>query len=94
LCFAVLLLTGAALGDRFGRRRMFAAGLAIFVLASAAVRAYRKLVDRRARRPGCRRAVPAVCVVAMNRLVPADIRDAMSRRGRRPTPFTASFGDP
>ena len=26
LTFAVLLLTGAALGDRFGRRRMFAAG--------------------------------------------------------------------
>ena len=36
LCFAVLLLTGAALGDRFGRRRMFATGLAIFVAASAA----------------------------------------------------------
>jgi EmrB/QacA subfamily drug resistance transporter len=36
LCFAVLLLTGAALGDRFGRRRMFAVGLAIFVAASAA----------------------------------------------------------
>jgi EmrB/QacA subfamily drug resistance transporter len=31
----VLLLTGAALGDRFGRRRMFAAGIALFVLASA-----------------------------------------------------------
>src|SRR5437764_13599589 len=30
LTFAVLLLTGAALGDRFGRRRMFAIGLAIF----------------------------------------------------------------
>ena len=28
LSFAVLLLTGAALGDRFGRRRMFAAGSA------------------------------------------------------------------
>ena len=27
LTFAVLLLTGAALGDRFGRRRMFAIGL-------------------------------------------------------------------
>jgi len=36
LIFAVLLLTGAALGDRFGRRRMFAAGLLLFVLASAA----------------------------------------------------------
>jgi EmrB/QacA subfamily drug resistance transporter len=36
LTFAVLLLTGAALGDRFGRRRVFAAGIALFVLASAA----------------------------------------------------------
>jgi EmrB/QacA subfamily drug resistance transporter len=36
LTFAVLLLTGAALGDRFGRRRMFAVGIALFVLASAA----------------------------------------------------------
>ena len=36
LTFAVLLLTGAALGDRFGRRRIFAAGLALFVVASAA----------------------------------------------------------
>ncbi len=36
LTFAVLLLTGAALGDRFGRRRMFAIGLALFTAASAA----------------------------------------------------------
>jgi EmrB/QacA subfamily drug resistance transporter len=36
LTFAVLLLTGAALGDRFGRRRMFAAGIALFVAASTA----------------------------------------------------------
>jgi EmrB/QacA subfamily drug resistance transporter len=36
LTFAVLLLTGAALGDRFGRRRIFAAGIALFVVASAA----------------------------------------------------------
>jgi EmrB/QacA subfamily drug resistance transporter len=36
LTFAVLLLTGAALGDRFGRRKMFAAGIALFVLASVA----------------------------------------------------------
>jgi EmrB/QacA subfamily drug resistance transporter len=36
LTFAVFLLTGAALGDRFGRRRMFVAGLTIFTLASAA----------------------------------------------------------
>ncbi len=36
LTFAVLLLTGAALGDRFGRRRMFVLGIALFTLASAA----------------------------------------------------------
>ncbi|MBW7961353.1 DHA2 family efflux MFS transporter permease subunit [Bradyrhizobium sp. BR 10261] len=36
LIFAVLLLTGAALGDRFGRRRMFASGIALFVVASVA----------------------------------------------------------
>jgi len=36
LSFAVLLLTGAALGDRFGRRRTFVAGLGLFVAASAA----------------------------------------------------------
>jgi EmrB/QacA subfamily drug resistance transporter len=36
LAFACLLLTGAALGDRFGRRRMFVTGLLIFTLASAA----------------------------------------------------------
>jgi EmrB/QacA subfamily drug resistance transporter len=35
LAFACLLLTGAALGDRFGRRRMFAIGLAVFTSASA-----------------------------------------------------------
>src|SRR3954463_1766386 len=33
--FAVLLLTGAALGDRFGRRRVFIIGLVIFTLGSA-----------------------------------------------------------
>jgi EmrB/QacA subfamily drug resistance transporter len=35
LSFAVLLLTGAALGDRFGRRRMLGAGIGLFVVASA-----------------------------------------------------------
>jgi EmrB/QacA subfamily drug resistance transporter len=35
LTFAVLLLTGAALGDRFGRRRMFVFGLLLFTGASA-----------------------------------------------------------
>jgi EmrB/QacA subfamily drug resistance transporter len=36
LTLAVLLLPAAALGDRFGRRRMFTVGLGVFVAASAA----------------------------------------------------------
>jgi len=36
LSFAVLLITGAALGDRFGRRRLYAVGLGLFAAASAA----------------------------------------------------------
>src|SRR5436190_2773104 len=36
LTFAVLLLTGATLGERFGRRRMLLIGLVIFTLGSAA----------------------------------------------------------
>ena len=36
LSFAVLLMTGSALGERFGRRRLFAAGLGLFAAASAA----------------------------------------------------------
>src|SRR5260370_28208754 len=34
LVFACLMLTGAALGDRFGRRRMFVTGLLVFVVGS------------------------------------------------------------
>jgi EmrB/QacA subfamily drug resistance transporter len=35
LTFAVLLLTGAALGDRFGRRLMFSIGILVFTVGSA-----------------------------------------------------------
>jgi MFS family permease len=35
LTFAVLLMTAAALGDRFGKRRMLTSGLALFTLGSA-----------------------------------------------------------
>ena len=36
LTFAVLLLTGAALGDRFGRRLVFSIGIGVFTLGSVA----------------------------------------------------------
>jgi len=36
LAFAVLLMTAAAVGDRFGRRRVFAVGLGVFAAGSAA----------------------------------------------------------
>jgi EmrB/QacA subfamily drug resistance transporter len=35
LAFAVLMMTGAALGDRFGRKRMFILGVGLFTLGSA-----------------------------------------------------------
>src|SRR5260370_3209316 len=44
LSFAVLLILAAALGDRFGRRRMFVVGLGLFVAASAACALSRGLV--------------------------------------------------
>ena len=36
VAFAAGIITAAALGDRFGRRRIFNIGLALFTLASAA----------------------------------------------------------
>src|SRR5947209_102099 len=36
IAFAAGIITAAALGDRFGRRRMFSLGLALFTVSSAA----------------------------------------------------------
>src|SRR2546426_11722191 len=38
LSFAVLLMTGAALGDRYGRRTLYATGLGLFAAAATACR--------------------------------------------------------
>ena len=37
LSFAVLLITAAAIGDRYGRRNLYATGLALFAAASVSV---------------------------------------------------------
>ena len=57
LSFAVLLLTGTALGDRFGRRRMFSYGIGLFAARIGRLWAgeQRRLADRRTRAPGSRR---------------------------------------
>ncbi len=56
LTFAVLLLTGAALGDRFGRRRMFVTGIFVFVAGSVRRRTCTldPVADRGAGLPGRR----------------------------------------
>ena len=56
LTFAVLLLTGAALGDRFGRKRLFVIGMSIFTAASAlAALARSRCADRGPGATGSRR---------------------------------------
>ena len=53
LSFAVLLITAAALGDRYGRRAFYAAGLGLFATASAAAAATPRSTRRTAwRSPG------------------------------------------
>ena len=52
LAFAVLLITGAALGDRFGRKRMFLVGVGVFTGAAR---------SRRWRRHRTRWSPPAPC---------------------------------
>ncbi len=54
LSYAVLLLTGAALGDRFGRKRMFLIGLVCVHggLGRRRAGADEQSADCRARRPG------------------------------------------
>ena len=57
LALAATVLTAGSLADRFGRRRLFAVGLALFTVASAACAAAASIdaADRRPRRAGHRR---------------------------------------
>ena len=99
LSFAVLLMTGAALGDRFGRRRMFAAGLAIFsggsaacalapsvglLIAARAVQGAGAALDHAARADAAERGVPARAPGARARDLQRHHRTCGARRpGRR-----------
>ena len=83
LAYAVLLLTGAALGDRFGRRRMFITGVSLFTASSAAaaIAPHDRLPDRRSGAAGHRRRDrDAADADAARRRVPAG---ATGRRTRR-----------
>ena len=64
LTFAGLILLGGKLGDRFGRKRLFLVGLAVFTASSAAcaLSSDRHAADRLARRAGRRRGVPEPAV--------------------------------
>ena len=96
LAYAVFLLTGAALGDRFGRRRMFAIGVALFSFASAlaALAPTHQRARRGPRAPGPRRRDrhPADADAAGRRAArgparPGDRRMVRRRRhGRRARP--------
>jgi len=79
LSFAVLLLTGAALGDRFGRRRMFATGIALFVLASIGCAVSGSILSLIAARAAQGAAAALVMPLAMALLSGAFPRDERAR---------------
>ncbi|MEV7175563.1 MFS transporter [Kitasatospora sp. NPDC093679] len=79
LSFACLLLTGAALGDRFGRRRMFAVGLLGFSAASAAAAlstSVGALIAARAVQGGFAAIVMPLTLTLISRAFPAEKRGA------------------
>ncbi len=72
LAFASLMLTAAALGDRFGRKRVYIAGLALFTRRpSPAPRGQRGRADRLAGGAGRRRRVVLPLSLTDQRGVPA-----------------------
>lgn len=77
LCFAAMLMTGAALGDRFGRRRVFVVGLGVFTVASASCAlapSFAWLVGARAVQGTGAALVMPVAVALLSTAVPADRR--------------------
>ena len=80
LAFAVFLLTGAALGDRFGRKRMFVAGLALFTAlerrAPLSRAASTALIAARALQGLGAAIVTPLTLTLLNEAVPAERRGA------------------
>ncbi|OXY99105.1 DHA2 family efflux MFS transporter permease subunit [Streptomyces diastatochromogenes] len=79
LTFAVLLMFGASLGDRFGRRRLFAIGLAIFTGASAAAAlapGMSELITARAAQGVGAAIVTPLTLTLLSAAVPAERRGA------------------
>src|ERR1017187_8881579 len=77
LTFAVLLLTGAALGDRFGRRRVFSLGLIVFTLGSAASALAQNptmLIVARAVQGACASMVTPLTLTILSAAVPTNRR--------------------
>ena len=90
LTFAVFLITGAALGDRFGRRRMFVIGLAIFTAGSAAAAlapSIEALIVARAVQGFGGAIVLPLTLTILSAAVPAEKRGPRARRlGRHQRP--------
>ncbi|WP_328784904.1 DHA2 family efflux MFS transporter permease subunit [Streptomyces canus] len=79
LTFAVLLMFGASLGDRFGRRRLFAIGLGIFTAASAAAAlapGMNELIAARAAQGVGAAIVTPLTLTLLSAAVPAERRGA------------------
>ncbi|MCW3007675.1 MAG: family efflux transporter permease subunit [Solirubrobacterales bacterium] len=79
LSFAVLLISGAALGDRFGRKRLFLGGLSLFTLASAAAAlapSIEALVAARAIQGAGAAIVAPLTLTLLSEAVPAQRRGA------------------
>lgn len=80
LSFAALLMTAAALGDRYGRARMFALGLTIFVIASAAcgfARSAPELIAARAVQGVGAALVSSLALALVGAVFPAERRGAV-----------------
>ena len=87
LTFAVLLLTGATLGERYGRRRMFVIGLSLFTAGSAAAAlapGIGALVAARAiQGVGAAIVIPLTLTLLSAAVTPATTRPGAGRLGRR-----------